>query len=360
MNHYLEVKAYFFGNELQKQQVYEDFILPYFTNILGKYCAERDWLGGPHYKIVLMQEELGILENFEVSFRDYCISHFGMLTDDEINENIKPYTKYNEVIPGMERRTPQPIDMNHHLTVTVSPYDEEYLKTTFNSMTHFKVHTEGLFKLQTLLHTHLKLMRSLDRKTQLQYLTRMFDDVLSLSRFPRKYSVLVYLSNIEGVFAIADQYEKDISLRDRFENIYQELEINTGFSDGNYQNIIGEKWLEIITEISESIKKNLDKLSQSEEGFFSLEEQKQRLISNIGTIDSPFHQSLVGGDLNQLLNHEEHKLFKHLINLVYKASHLLGFSFMEKNIACYAITKYILDKSSSSWEEILKERGPII
>lgn len=359
MNDYLEVKAYFFGNGLQKQQVYEDFILPYFTNIIGKYCAERDWLGGPHYKIILLQEDAGILENFEASFQSYCISHFGRLTDSEINENIKSYTKYNEVIPRMERRHPQPIDRNHHLAVTVSPYDQEYLKATFSSMTHFQVHTDGLFKLQTLLHTHLKLMRSLDRKTQLQYLTRMFDDVLSLSRFPRKYSVLVYLSNIEGVFAIGDQYEKNVSLRERFESIYRELEIDKGLADDDYPSLIGEKWLEAITQISENIKANLEGLSQSEEGFFSLEEQKQRLISNIGTIDSPFHQSLVGQDLEQLLNHEDHKLFKHLINLVYKASHLLGFSFMEKNIACYAITKYILDQNGSSWEEILKERGPI-
>lgn len=359
MNHYLEVKAFFFGNELQKQKVYEDFILPYFTNVLGKYYAERDWLGGPHYKIILMQEDLEILENFEASFRNYCLSNFGMLTESQINQNINPYVKYNEVIPGMERRTPKPIDMNHHLTVTVSPYDQEYLKTTFNSMTHFKVHTQGLFKLQTILHTHLTFMRSLDRKTQLQYLARMFYDVLSLSRFPRKYSVLVYLSNIEGVFAIADQYEKNVSLRDKFEKIYQEIEAEKSFADGDYQSLIGEKWFSVITQISENIKENLEKLSESEEGFFSLEEQKQRLISNVGTIDSPFHQSIVHGDLDQLLNHEEHKLFKHLINLVYKASHLLGFSFMEKNIACYAVTKYILDKNGSSWAEILMERGPI-
>lgn len=359
MNEYLEVKAHFFGNEVQKKHVYIDFILPYFKKILGRYYAERDWLGGPHYKIILLKEEIDILETFEVAFRDYCLKKYGQLSEGEIEQNLKPYLKYNEVIPGMERRTPKPIVRDHHLTVTVAPFDQEYLKNTFNSTAHFKVHTQGLFKLQTLVDSHLEFMQSLEKRTQLQYLTRMFYDVLSLSRFSRKYSMLVYLSNIEGVFAISNQFEKSTSLREKFEKVYQEIEAERSFHDVRYPVVIGDKWLSVVNEIAENIKQNLDKLSESEQGFFSLEDQKQRLIANIESIDSPFHQSLVQGELDQLLNHEEHKLFKHLINLVYKASHLLGFSFMEKNIACYAVVKYILDQNGSSWEEILMERGPI-
>lgn len=360
MNRYMEAKAFFFGNEVQKEQVYTDFVLPFFSPILGCFHAERDWMGGPHNRIVIRADQAEILETFPEAFRQYVSSHFSTFSKEEIEANLRSYQSFNRVIPQMERRTPSPIFPENHLNVTTEPYNNAYLKQTFHSYAHFEAHTAALFKIQRFISKHLPVIKGLSQKQQLQYLTRMLYDVITFSSYSVNYSVLVYVSNIEGVLAIAKEQGNREQMEEVFRKSFAALDIPEAFNDEAYWTLLGNEWRNTISELMADTKNQLEQLSISEDGYFSLEEQRDRLINNIEGIDSPFHHTLLADNLDQLLDHKEHKIFKFLINVIYKSIHMMGFPFMKKNIACYAVTQYVYDQFNMKWEDIVKERGEIV
>ncbi|MDQ8057830.1 hypothetical protein RER83_16525 [Bacillus velezensis] len=355
MADYIEVKAFFFGNEAEKEQVYLNFILPFFSPILGRFHAERGWTGGPHFRIILSKSDTSIIETFPSEFKRYCTTHFPELTKVEIETNLSPYLTHQDIIPNMERRESIPILIENHLSVLIGPYNEEYMYNTFNSYAHFVAHTRALFMMQEFISVNIYKFKEISPETQLKTLTRMLYDVLAFSSYTDKFSVLVYVSNTEGVFSIADSLNKKRSFEDSFLKMYKALEIPAYFTNQSYNLSIGSSWFDTVSKIVDYTKKNLDALTDSEDGFYSIEKQKEDLVKNIESIDSPFHKNLLN-QIDSLLNHNEHKMFKFLINIIYKSVHMLGFTFVKKNFACFAVSKYVLDKHHTTWEEILKER----
>lgn len=352
----LEIRAYFFGDEDQKKQVYEQMIIPYFAKDKIPFHAERDWFGGPNYRIVTTDQKLNI-DAFKREFTKYCLEHFGQLSQQQIQQNLEAYINHTHTVSQMERRENKEININSHLQVDVGPIDEAYVKNRFNSFQHFRLHTELLFTIQTFLNKHIHYFSQLLKEEQLTYTARALYDVLPLSKYEEQYAVLVYISNIEGVFAIA----KSLGIKERYlqiyDRMYTSLSPNIFFSKKGYTQHFGKDWRKLLQRVHKKIVEQLPLLKEDEDDYYSHKEQYELLLKNITDIDSDFHNELSEKNLERLLQHEEHQVFKVLINLVYKAIHMLGISFNEKNAACYFVCRYVLERNNTSWEAILEKRG---
>ncbi|MBA4536690.1 hypothetical protein H1Z61_05910 [Bacillus aquiflavi] len=353
---FLEVKAFFFGTEEQKRKTYFSFILPFFKEIDGEFSAERDWNGGPHYRIILPKHHDQLLVHFEKDFKAYVKREFGDLSKVELEENIEQYVKHHETIAGMESRSKEEINAGRHLTVAIHSYDEAYLRQTFNSYQHFVVHTQSLFFMQKFISSFGERFFNLPKEKKYLYFTKMLYEVLTFSSFHPKFAVLVYVSNIEGVFAIAEQYGKRAAFEKAYQTLYKSLPFETLANDPEF-NELGATWKDTIGNIYSLIKENVKNLFTDEEGFYSKELQKEELVQNIQGISSEFHDLLLKQDVEEWTNHEEHVIYRVLINIVYKSAHMLQFTFTEKNFACYAVCEYVMDKYHTTWREIMAQRG---
>ena len=353
-----EIRAYFFGNEAQKKQVYEQFIIPYFKQEEIPFHAERDWYGGPNFRVITTDNQIDITL-FKQEFEKYCIDQFGVLDETQLKKEVETYVKNTAIVSQMERRENKTISTDHHLTVAHEPIDTNYVKKRFNSFHHFRIHTELLFSIQKFINEHIHKLSSLTKEKQMAYVTRALYDVLSVSEFEEKDAVLVYISNIEGVLAIADT----LGMKDKYLQVYNQmydvLKPNDFFLNEDYYEDFGTSWLQTIEEIHALIVNQLSLLEVDEEGYYSREEQYDLLLKNITEIDSDFHNQLVVKNINELLQHEEHQIFKVLINIIYKAVHMLGIQFNEKNAACYLVSRYVLERNDTTWDAILEERGEI-
>ncbi|MFU0789894.1 hypothetical protein [Virgibacillus proomii] len=166
-----EVRAYFFGNEMQKKQVYEQFVIPYFQKANIPFHAERDWYGGPNYRVVTKDNNLDI-SLFKKSFVNYCYEQFGVLNKAKLQENVKTYVKNTATVSQMERRENKAISIEHHLQVEYDLIDKNYVKKRFNSFHHFRIHTELLFIMQKFINNHIHVLSSLSKEKQMEYMTR--------------------------------------------------------------------------------------------------------------------------------------------------------------------------------------------
>ncbi|MBP3038188.1 hypothetical protein J9303_01530 [Bacillaceae bacterium Marseille-Q3522] len=351
-----EIRAYFFGNEAQKKHVYERFIIPYFQQANIPFHAERDWYGGPNYRVVTMDKKLDIAL-FKQAFVHYCNEQFGVLNEIQLQENVEAYVKNTAIVSQMERRENKAISIDRHLQVEYLPIDTNYVKKRFHSSNHFLIHTELLFIMQTFMNEHIHAFSSLSKEKQMEFTTRAFHDVLSLSKYEEKYAVLVYISNIEGVLAIAES----LGMKERYLKIYNQmfdhLNPHSFFLNEEYQVFFGTAWMKTIEKIHAKIAAQLSLLEADEERYFSHAEQHDLLLHNIKEIDSDFHNQLVAKNIDKLLQHEEHQIFKVLINIIYKAIHMLGVRFNEKNADIYFVCRYVLERNDTTWDAILQERG---
>ncbi len=341
---------------MQKKNVYEQFIIPYFnqTNIL--FHAERDWYGGPNFRVVTTDNKIDI-ELFKEKFMSYCEEQFGLLDENQLINEVETYVRNTEIVSQMERRSNIAISIDHHLQVTHQPIDSNYVKKRFNSFNHFRIHTELLFIIQVFINNHIQVLSSLTKEKQLEFVTRAFYDVLSVSKFEKKDAVLVYISNIEGVLAIAET----LGMKERYLQVYNQmydiLNPKTFFLNEDYYASFGTTWLQTVEKMHAEIVDQLPLLEVDEEGYYSREEQYDLLLKNITDINSEFHNELVAKNINDLLQHEEHQIFKVLINIIYKTVHMLGIHFNEKNAACYLVSRYVLEQNNTTWDAILNERG---
>ncbi|WP_128895862.1 hypothetical protein [Longirhabdus pacifica] len=357
---WMEVKAYFFGSEAQKEYTYFHFIIPYFKNIVGNYFADRGWNGGPHYRVVIPEKFAYMLAPLQQQFQDFVTSHFGQLSKEEIKANLQKYEKQNSTISQMESVQYEHIDVQQHVKVNIAPYSETYLHQTFNSYHHFLVHHHCLFQMQTFISSNGERFIQIDDDTKLRYLIRMMYDVLTFSAFSPKYAVLVYVSNIEGVMALAEKYGKKELFEKSYQSLYEKVDVDAVFEDSQYEREIGAAWNEVIGSNFAYIKEQASHLFTDEPGYYTSDKQKQTLIDNMEGIPSEFHHYLLSNELDQTIQHEEHIIYRVLMNIVYRGIYMLQFSFSEKNFACYAVCQYMMDKHNTSWKEILQERRGVL
>ena len=79
--------------------------------------------------------------------------------------------------------------------------------------------------------------------------------------------------------------------------------------------------------------------------------------SNIRDLDSPFHQALRKDQhLHEMVSGKIHLKFRSVTNIMYNLMAALNISFLEKNLCCYGIVRYITEKYNTSWQEIMAER----
>ncbi|WP_113929031.1 hypothetical protein [Bacillus sp. P14.5] len=353
----VELRLYFFGTEQQKKAVFFEFIIPFFDKMKIPYYAERDWFGGPCYRIIHEYPEMDI-GWVEKEFAAFCEGIAGSLTKEALEQNLKAYKTNTPAIAQMERREYREVKVDNHLSVESDKIDAEYVKKRFNSFQHLKVHIQSLFHIQSFMSGNLESLKSLSSGERIKYTARFYRDVLQYSQYEEKYSVLVYVSNIEGVLAIADTRGKKEAYIQTYEKVYDFLNPEQFFQEEDYEDKFGRQWKQTLTAIYSLITDNLDiLLHQHDEGYFSPEEQNALLKQNISQIESGFHDELLNNSIDDLLKHREHSIFKYLINIIYKFIHMLGIPFNEKNAACYIVCKYILDKRGTTWKQILDERG---
>jgi hypothetical protein len=352
-----ELRLYFFGTEQQKKAVFFDFIIPFFDKMEIPYYAERDWFGGPCYRIIHEHPDMD-MKWVEREFTAYCEEIAGDITEEELEQNVEAYRKSTPAIAQMERREYREVKADTHLSVEAGMIDPAYVKKRFNSFQHLKVHIQSLFHIQSFISGNLGKLRSLNSEERIKYTARFYRDVLQFSQFEEKYAVLVYVSNIEGVLAIADTRGKKQAYIQTYEKVYDFLNPGQFFQERDYDDTFGKEWKQTLRTIFNLITDNLDGLlHQHDEGYFSPDEQNALLHQNINEIGSGFHDELLNKNIDDLLKHREHSIFKYLINIVYKFIHMLGIQFNEKNAACYIVCKYILGTNGTTWKQILEERG---
>ncbi|XYY59963.1 hypothetical protein ACNSPU_01610 [Bacillus velezensis] len=109
--------------------------------------------------------------------------------------------------------------------------------------------------MQEFISVNIYKFKEISPETQLKTLTRMLYDVLAFSSYTDKFSVLVYVSNTEGVFSIADSLNKKRSFEDSFLKMYKALEIPAYFTNQSYNLSIGSSWFDTVSKIVDYTKK---------------------------------------------------------------------------------------------------------
>ncbi|MDT0716823.1 hypothetical protein [Staphylococcus chromogenes] len=349
---YKEIRIYFFGNESQKQKVYFEFLIPYLKRYFSNYYVERDWYGGPNYRIIIKyligyEKKLRYLTE---GFLEYCDKNFRDLNEEEINLNIEKYKENKDILSQIERRESAEIRLSNHMRIISSFIDENYVKSRFNNEYHFKLHVESLIEIQKYINENISIFRNKTKDAQIRYLADQLYNILKLSIYNEKYSVLVYISHIEGVFSIADSYNLKMKYKKLFSKFAESIQFTPDIDK------FDDEFHMIFQKITFELRNNIENIKRYEKDYFSIDNQLELLQNNIDDINSEFHKELKDRDLRELAHHTEHLIFKVLISLVYKYIHMIGINFNEKNIAIYLVCDYILKKHGTNWKEILNER----
>src|SRR5699024_4247858 len=138
----------------------------------------------------------------------------------------------------------------------------------------------------------MKFVSGLSREEKLLYMMRAMYDVLSVSQFEDKYSVLVYFSNIEGAFAIAES----MGMRERYLQIYNQMYTSLNpprfFEVEEYKTSFCSNWILMIQQIHSHTTKRLSIIADDEEGYYTQEEQYKLLRQNRRDNNSDLHNEL--------------------------------------------------------------------
>lgn len=356
LDKYKKAKIYFFGNEEEKQKFLKEFVAPYFKRkIHGRYFINRDWNGGPNYEIIFSSRLIDEKELQEEVF-SFCKKKGFSWTREQIEDNLAIYRKNQQNLLQMEQKKGigTPIERENHLRVVIEPLNEEYYRSTYNSSEHVKLHFKSRFLLQPSIEKTLK--RITEKDDLLILVINLFRITMNLFQYGEKYASVMYYSNIAGVFAIAKQYNAESYLRENYKKLYNRLNIDrldTLSVDEELLSGYRKAW----TAIYELSLKLYQKGGFSEEGYLSVEEQGNRMKSNVSGIGSEFHEVLISEEsIDRMITSETHLVFRSITNLLYNILPTLNINFLEKNFCCYAITEFIAKKYNTSWKEIFKER----
>lgn len=352
-----EIRAFFFGDETEKRECYERFIIPYFSRLNVDYYVDRDWNGGPNYRVLILGKPISI-DDFREAFSFYIQETFGKFEISRIKNNVVLYEKQKDNLGEMERRDVKEIELTKHSCVESLKIDETYVKQRFHSFEHFLLHTKSLCIAQKFVNRNLSFFLHGSREEILIQLSVMLRNVLTFSKFEEGASVLVYVSNIEGVLAIAKQRNLKKQYEKAFNAVYDHIrtKLDSAFKE---KNDLQDDWLDTMRYCFGHIEKNIDVMNVHTEGYYSQEDQRTLLLNNISTIESPFHTALKEKNLGKLLEHEEHLLFKVFMNVIYIIINQLGVNFNDKNIAMYMVIRSIFEETNGNWESVLMERGEV-
>ena len=349
-----KMNIYFFGNEEEKRAFYLDCICPFMEeNRKGQYYATREWNGGPNVEVVYAGNEID-RNTLRRAVRHYCREQELQWTPEQIQANLASYKKNQETLLKMERKNRVPISARNHLKIVQGAPDADYYHRMYNSSEHVKLHFESKFLLQPLIEESLRTVR--DKKGMLQLGMKLFRMTMLLFDQGEKYASMVYFSNIEGFFGIARQYGKEESFRKYFESEYRKYDLahfDTMQLPGNLEERYAQAWKQIYAKCAELAEKG----QFSEEGYWKLKDQETQMQSNIRDLDSPFHQALRKDQhLHEMVSGKIHLTFWSVTNILYNLMPALNISFLEKNLCCYGLVRYITEKYNTSWQEIMAER----
>jgi len=354
---YEQINAYFFGNEHQKKEVYVYFILPYLSknSLAPDYYVRRDWNGGPNYKITAKYGTINS-EAFQLDFSEHIQSAYD-LNNETIEHNLKKYQAFNETISGIEKQGYRKVKASKHGQVELSSYDEQYMKTVFNSRSHFFMQTNALCQLQPFVTKWAGELAEMPAEDRYMTVIKLMHAVLAYSGLDDVFSVLVYFSNSEGVLAVADQYGKRREMEEAFKQLYDRLPMNRVRETEPLLSGCLTMWKEAFDEINKQISTMINEKNIYEEGFYSRENQHQALMQNVAGLTSPFHQHFMQHDVKSVTETVMHQRFRFLVNIVYQCLHMLDVTFKEKAFFCYALSRFLMEEKGTGWQQIVKERS---
>lgn len=353
---YKEMRLFYFGNEQQKSDVYFQIILPLLSKHLKahSYFVKRDWNGGPNYKIIFEDQALNQASLYKEYLssvkKDYSVS------EEELAENISSYQQLGSVIGKIERADTALVDRQNHLKIVMTSLDISQMKKLYNSQGHLALQFHSLMKLQDVVNQYGKKITDAPVADRYILFMQLMLQVLSYSNLEDKYSMMVYLSNSEGILAVADEYGKRKKMMIKFDTLYDALPLDTlRFPKEQFAGVLGH-WQKLFDQINKEINAYIQTNELYTDGYYSREEQHKHLQQNIGEINSDFHDQALMNNFSDVTAHKTHQQFRFLINIEYQVMHMLGITFKEKAFLCHALPRFIMEETGSSWQEILSER----
>ena len=351
---YRKMNIFFFGDEEEKKNFYLECICPFMeANRKGQYYATREWNGGPNTEVVYAGEEIDP-KTLRREILRYCREKGLSWTPEQIQQNLRSYKKNQKNLLQMERKDKVPIRARNHLKVIQGTPDPEYYHRMYNSSDHVKLHFESKFLLQPLIEEALRTVKG--KRDMLMLGMKLFQMTMALFDQGEKYASMVYFSNIEGFFGIARQYGKEQAFRQHFEGEYRRMamdQFDETHAPGDLEGRFREAW----TQIYDKCAALAEEGKFSEEGYWQLKDQEAQMQRNIRDLESPFHQAFrKDKHLHEIVSGKVHLTFRSVTNILYNLMPALNISFLEKNLCCYAIIRYIMEKYNTSWQEIMAER----
>lgn len=354
LTRFRKLNVFFFGNEQEKREFYLDCVCPYMKKEKqGQYYATREWNGGPNVEIVYEGQRIDKVE-FKNIIDNYCREKNLFWTKGTLEKNLESYRKNQSNLLQMEKKNKIEICVENHLEIMEGSLDMDYYQRLFNSSEQVKLHFESKFLLQPLIEVALK--KIADKKMMHLLVMKLFQITMSLYEHGEKYASMIYFSNIEGVFGVAKQYGKEKAFRTYFETEYQKYTM-ANFDELELPENLTKRFEEVWRKIYEKCVSVVEENKLSEEGFYELEEQEIQMKSNIQNLESEFHQAFrKDKHLHDIVTGKVHLTFRSVTNILYSIMPALNISFLEKNLCCYAIVRYIAEKYNTSWQEIMAER----
>lgn len=351
---YRKMNVYFFGNEAEKREFYLECICPFFSERKrDKYYATREWNGGANVEIVYEGEQIPKRE-MRKAITEYCKEKKLAWTMEEIEANLSSYKKNQMNLLQMEKKYKVEIKAENHLNITDRKLHMPYYQKVYNSSEHVKLHFESRFLLQPLIETALRKIKS--KKEMNLFVMKLYQITMQLFEYGEKYASLMYVSNIMGVFGIAKQYGKEQAFLEFFENEYAKYDMSLLETMDSQKELVSQfevAWMSIYEKCSLLVEEN----KLSEKGFYRLEEQEQQMRKNISGLESPFHKALYEDErLHDMVSSKTHLVFRSVVNIFYSIMPALNISFLDKNLCCYAIVRYIMEKYDTKWQQVMEER----
>ena len=350
------LRLFYFGNEQQKSDVYYYVVLPLLSKYLSpcSYYVKRDWNGGPNYKVIFREQPF----NSQLFYNEFLskVNSEYHVTANNLLANIASYEKLGSVIGSIERADTKTVDSQYHLKMTNEHFDFAQVKKLYNSRGHFELQLHSLMSLQAFVNQRGREIYAMPDTSKYVLFMQLMLHLLRYSHLEDKYSMMVYLSNSEGILAIAEQYGKRDSMLEKFKLIYNKLPLNVVRTPELSVSETISQWDQLFADINDKIKNFIQTNELYTEGYYSQGEQHEHLQKNVAEINSDFHNQVLMNNLTAITGHKLHQQFRFLVNIEYQVMHMLGITFKEKAFLCYGISRFIMDETGSDWREILSER----